>query len=1037
MELIEVFQILGIEQTKDERALKNAYREKLAVTNPEDDPEGFKRLRTAYEEACRYARTPDAQENEETEQTLEDDTPAGQWVRGVREIYENITDRCDEQKWRKLFEADAFLSLEEEENCTVYLLRFLMEHFKLPTNIWKLLDEKIHIVQNAGALRERFPAQFVNYMVHKCESGEEVEFSQFRGAADADYDQFLQYYDRAYQALQEGNLPEAERIIGCGDALNITHPVMEICRASLYEKKGQTDEAIALLREQSAQYPEDDLIAYNTAEMLWRNGKHEEAAAIYEGLREKMPKHYMANLRLTDWYYEQGKYKEAKKCAEEILSVGGDDSFLETLQKVNAQLEREMEREYADTGDVGLGLDLCWCYLQDGKNDLGLRTAGALEAKVPIDRREEYLGLMAKLYAEAAEYEKTLSLAAEWEESLEKKILRDTDPKEEEKDRDRIRQSHMIRMQCYRAYGYVQPEKFADAIAEAEKAETGTPKDIGMLIEKAQIYVEMEEYERCAEISQRLIGDYQVYAAYANELEAAKRQWNASGVIQNGRACISYFPGYVKAYEMMAKVYTDLARPEELKALLQQAKDNNVKSVILDAYEWQLTHTSIPQEQMNDAIDKFRKEYLSKVEAGETSYYRRGLPIITEYLYAYPCEFLLVERADFYKAAGCLEEAKADYEKALSTNPAHPFAWEGLAKIHRYRGEYDEAMICLRKTDFFYNKAGTQKNNWPELLAEQAEVYFLLGNTEQAEKFYREYRDVTGTAGERDRERMKAFAGCLACNDKTTEALKVLDKAFVNVLDAIGEKLDLCVWCGEKNIAGDILTTWPEKIEILGKNTGNTQEYFEEYFFHLGWYGLIFGSGKVAIKNMDKALIFHKDDLSKKDAIADLILACILYGDKKKGADYAKALKACMEREDKSGEDVYLKWPKLRIVHEYLAGYYTATEEEQDTLLELDADCFFCNHCVHPVCEEMEMVRILQMLKKGQEKEALERLEGQMQGHPGMGLQAIWHRYHSAQDQGGTEQVTKSTDPAVAAFHREKPKQEKQGFWQKLFGKKQ
>ena len=67
MEPIEVFQILGIEQTKDERALKNAYRDKLTVTNPEDDPEGFKRLRMAYEEACRYAGTPDAEENEEAE----------------------------------------------------------------------------------------------------------------------------------------------------------------------------------------------------------------------------------------------------------------------------------------------------------------------------------------------------------------------------------------------------------------------------------------------------------------------------------------------------------------------------------------------------------------------------------------------------------------------------------------------------------------------------------------------------------------------------------------------------------------------------------------------------------------------------------------------------------------------------------------------------------------------------------------------------------------------------------------------------------
>lgn len=1029
MEPIEVFQILGIEQTKDERALKNAYRDKLTVTNPEDDPEGFKRLRMAYEEACRYAGTPDAEENEEAEPTLEDDTPAGQWVRGVRKVYENITDRCDVEKWKALFEADDFLSLEEEENCTTYLLRFLMEHYKLPTAIWKLLDEKIHIVQNAGAFRERFPAQFVSYMVHKCESGEEVDFSEFRGAEDADYDQFLQYYDRAYQALQEKKLQEAEKMIGCGDALGITHPVMEICRASLYEGKGQTAEAITLLKKLSAKYPEDDLIAYNTAEILWRNEGRVEASAIYESLREKLPKHYMANLRLTDWYYEQGNYKEAKKCAEEILSVGGDDTFLETLQKINTELEREMKREYAQNHDPGLGLDLGWCYLQDGRTDLGIRTVRELEAKVPADRREEYLGLMTKLLAEAAEYEKAISTAAQWEESLEKKILRDTDAEEEEKDRDRIRQSHMIRMQCYRAYGYVQPEKFAEAIAEAEKAETGTPKDIGMLIEKAQIYVEMEEYERCAEISQKLIGDYQVYAAYANELEASKRQWNAAVVIQNGRACLNYFPTYVKAYEMMAKVYMDLTHPEELKELLQQAKDNKVKSVILDAYEWQLTNTGLPQEQMNDAIDKFRKEYLSKLEAGKTIFYRRGLPIITEYLYAYPCEFLLVERGDFHNAAGCLEAAKADYEKALSTNPANPFAWKGLARIHRCRGKYDEAMICLRKCVFFYEKSGTQDHAWPELIAEQAEIYFLLGNTEMAEQFYRRYREMTGSAGDRDRNRMRDFARCLACNDKTTEGLKVLEKAFVNVLDAAGEKLDLCVWCGEKTIAGNILTSWPEKIELLGKNTGNTQEYFEDYFFHLGWYGLICGSGKVAIKNMDKALIFNKEDLSKKDDIADLILACILYGDKKKGADYAQALKACMEREDKSGKDVYLKYPKLRIVHEYLAGYYTATDEEQDTLLQLDKDCSFCHGCVHPVCEELEMVRILQMLKKGREKEALERLKEQMQEHPGMGLQAIWHRYHS-------EQVTKDTDPAVAAFHKEKPQPEKRGFWQRLFGKK-
>ena len=56
MNRTEAFLVLGIEATKEEKAIKNAYREKLATTNPEDDPESFKRLRGAYEEACRYAR---------------------------------------------------------------------------------------------------------------------------------------------------------------------------------------------------------------------------------------------------------------------------------------------------------------------------------------------------------------------------------------------------------------------------------------------------------------------------------------------------------------------------------------------------------------------------------------------------------------------------------------------------------------------------------------------------------------------------------------------------------------------------------------------------------------------------------------------------------------------------------------------------------------------------------------------------------------------------------------------------------------------
>ena len=51
-----MFHILGIEETKDEEMIRDAYRTLLKTTNPEDDPEGFKRLREAYEGAIALAR---------------------------------------------------------------------------------------------------------------------------------------------------------------------------------------------------------------------------------------------------------------------------------------------------------------------------------------------------------------------------------------------------------------------------------------------------------------------------------------------------------------------------------------------------------------------------------------------------------------------------------------------------------------------------------------------------------------------------------------------------------------------------------------------------------------------------------------------------------------------------------------------------------------------------------------------------------------------------------------------------------------------
>ena len=71
----DFFNTLGIEATKEEKKIKKAYRARLHAVNPEDDPDGFKRLREAYEEALKYAR----QKEEEPENL----SPAEEFISGA------------------------------------------------------------------------------------------------------------------------------------------------------------------------------------------------------------------------------------------------------------------------------------------------------------------------------------------------------------------------------------------------------------------------------------------------------------------------------------------------------------------------------------------------------------------------------------------------------------------------------------------------------------------------------------------------------------------------------------------------------------------------------------------------------------------------------------------------------------------------------------------------------------------------------------------------------------------------------------------
>lgn len=986
MDRLEVFQVLGIAATKDARSIKNAYREKLTVTNPEDDPEGFKRLRAAYEEACRLAKQPDG----ETEGNVKDETPSGIWVEKAAEIYRNICRRRDLGQWKKLFSEDCFLSLEEEENCRFKLLRFMMEHFRLPEDVWKLLDKKLCITSDAKTLRERFPADFVRYILNKCQRGEEVEFDQFEGGEEAPYDLFLQYYDSCWQALQRDDLKLAQQNLDSADALNIRHPVMEVCRAVLLEKQGHGEEAVELLQRQMEKHPGDAMIGYNLAEMFWRlgtesgNGFRCRSAAIYKSLKEDNDAHYMANMRLTEWYYDNGQYREAKKCAEKVLSAGSGDDFLELLGKVNEEIETDLQEGWYRDGSSEAALELCWCYLQDGKISRGIRLALDIEKKLPSGKEAEWTGLMAKLYVEEAEYEESVAMTFVWEEKLKEKIAEDESEEEREKDRDRLAQAHMIRMQCYHNLGFREAEKFADAIREGESVLEGSAKDIGVLLEMAQIYNEMAEYEKCEEIVAALVEDHQVFAAYAASMESYRRQLNPGGVVRTSNLCIQYFPTYVKPYEYVAKVYLDLEQPEELEKVLKDAEKNGVKSDVLEAYRYQRDHSLMELEVLNQKLKSFRTEFRKPVGEGQLSLYEAGLAQLTEYLYHCPDSYMFVERGIFHRAAHHYQEAREDFEKALMLNPSNPYALNGLSFVYRYMGDYEKALFYIKKAILYMDKEMS-----PVIYTDMADLYSLLGDYERALAGCRLYQEI---AGEQSTWFQNQLAEIYANLGNTEEACELYRRVRnrSNLKDKwIGyeESTNGFIKCSDAPKARALLAEWQE--ELNGKSNRKahafgmllwckkaSSERKREYLRYCRkalWAELVFGDRKAAAECIAPLQFLMDQAGDTGGGLADAVFASILCGMDKQGKKYGERLARWLKSSTSLGNTYYNR-EKKRLQMEALAAWYIQDVGGMQAILDKESDCGVCHFCASPFCGGLEAVRILLLVRQERHQEAEERL---------------------------------------------------------------
>ena len=370
-----IFKILEIEETRNEAAIRDAYRKKLMVTNPEDDPQGFMKLREAYEEALKWIK----QEGQEAETASEykkeeskayeahSSVPVKEWMDKIHDVYTSIKKRFDIEQWRTLLDDGILQDLEYGEEAKHTLFVYLADYFRLNSATYGLLDTYFHIADNADSYKEFLPEGFVNYILNKIQDKEgksDFAYEWFEGDEYAPYDEYLEGQEYLEKQIDEENIDEARDCLDTLKDFGIYHPFTVLEEARLYVMMENKEKAIELANELikkcPEKYPDSMRIPYGVAEIYWKCDKKQQAIELFNILSEEkndiFSKKYIA---LSKW--EEGDLLGASKAGVSYLSHVQDDEFESVLSQIQQEaFDRHYKVEVMDEETV-LGILKC-CY---------------------------------------------------------------------------------------------------------------------------------------------------------------------------------------------------------------------------------------------------------------------------------------------------------------------------------------------------------------------------------------------------------------------------------------------------------------------------------------------------------------------------------------------------------------------------------------------------------------------------------------------------------------------------------------------------
>lgn len=382
------WEILGIEPTTDSKEIKRAYAKKLKKYHPEDDPEGYQRLREAFDQARDYVKfinktgnsVPDtpsldttsgettidipevaesvSQDTYSNYENISDlifthDIEANQssaqqdvdsFLAEVEELYTNYTLRIDRSNWSQLLTADIIWDMKVHDILTYRMTDFLAENYLLPKDIWLLLEQHFN-------WKEMHPSFFHTYII-ECPN---FSFQTLMDIPDIDRDTFLFHRYSFFKKLLVNALDESEIHMKNAMALFGEDPDLLKLQVEFFRRKENSKGGLEALNSYLQLEPDDFDMTLQKAELFNDINKTNDAKVICEQLLVKEPENLHVMRLLGICLYKQKEMKHARKMFKHIIKINPLDIVAQTYlptttaklfkDDLNTKVKQEMKTE--------------------------------------------------------------------------------------------------------------------------------------------------------------------------------------------------------------------------------------------------------------------------------------------------------------------------------------------------------------------------------------------------------------------------------------------------------------------------------------------------------------------------------------------------------------------------------------------------------------------------------------------------------------------------------------------------------------------